>query len=175
MLARTLAFVGCVFAFVAVVVPREEAPAGYGAANSGTASADAAQQAQANSDWNAGDMTLQREGDGHFYASAMIDGAATRLMVDTGASVIALTGEDAAAAGLDWDDNDIQPIGRGASGTIYGVRARLSEVAIGNMVRRNVDAIIVPEGLDISLLGQSFLAQVGSVEINGDTMVLNGS
>ena len=43
------------------------------------------------------------------------------------------------------------------------------------MVRHNVDAVIIPDGLEISLLGQSYLAQIGSVEINGSQMVMSGN
>ena len=94
-------------------------------------------------------------------------------MVGTGASVIALTGRDAMAAGLYWDDSEITHIGSGASGAVYGVPVRLAEVEIGGMVRRNVDAVIIPEGLGISLLGQSYLRQVGAVEIAGNQMVFS--
>lgn len=125
--------------------------------------------------WYGGDEMLVRRGDGHFYAATRVNGAETRMLVDTGASVIALTGEDARAAGLYWNDNDIRPIGRGASGTVLGIPTRLDEVAIGYLIQRNVDAVIVPRGLDVSLLGQSYLGRLNRVEINGDTMQLSSS
>lgn len=118
-----------------------------------------------------GGHTLSRQFDGHFYASARVEGTGVRMMVDTGASVIALTGQDASAIGLHWNDTDVQPVARGANGTVYGVRAQLREVEIGGMVRRNVSAVIIPQGLDVSLLGQSYLSQIGSVEISGNEMV----
>lgn len=127
-----------------------------------------------NSDWYAGGHTLNRSSNGHFFANATIDGASVEMMVDTGASVIALTGSDASALGLSWDDSDVRHIGSGASGAVYGVPTRLSEVDIGGIAKRNVSAVIIPEGLDISLLGQSYLSQLGSVEIVDDQMVFNG-
>lgn len=175
MLGKTFGFVACVFAFVAVVVPRGESTdsAADGAAETRGADGKSSAQSPAGSDWFAGDHTLNRRSDGHFYASTSIDGSPVRMLVDTGASVIALTGADARAAGLHWDEEDVRPIGRGASGTVYGVPARLREVEVGGMVRSNVSAIIVPRGLDVSLLGQSYLSQIGAVEINGDTMVMS--
>ena len=128
----------------------------------------------ANSDWYSGSHTLSRDYDGHFYASANVNGRTIRMMVDTGASVIALTGSDARAAGLYWDQSEVQPIGRGASGDVYGVVRSLDVVDIGGFTRRNVRAIVVPEGLDVSLLGQSYLGQIASVEIQGDQMRLSG-
>lgn len=170
MIGRTLGFVACVFAFVAVVVPRDgdEQPADQAAPEKRGPTKGAA-----SSDWFAGDHTLNRQSNGHFYASASVDGVPVRMMIDTGASMIALTGSDARAIGLHWDDAEVRAIGRGASGNVYGVPIRLSEVEIGGMVRSNVDAVIVPSGLDVSLLGQSYLSQIGAVEINGDTMVMS--
>lgn len=172
MIGRTLGFVACVFAFVAVVVPREGEEQ-----STATAQPDSAKgtKGAASSDWYAGDHSLTRRGNGHFYTSATIDGSPINMMVDTGASVIALTGSDARAIGLHWDDSDVRPVGRGASGDVYGVATRLSEVEIGGMTRSNVDAIIIPRGLDVSLLGQSYLSRIGSVEINGDSMVMSNN
>ena len=129
----------------------------------------------ANSDWYSGSHTLNREYDGHFYASARVNGTSMRMMVDTGASVIALTGSDARAAGLNWSAGEVHPIGRGASGDVYGVVRTLDVVDIGGFTRRDVRAIIVPQGLDVSLLGQSYLGQIASVKIEGNRMVLSGA
>ena len=130
---------------------------------------------QSSTDWYSGDHTLERARDGHFYAEAYVSGTPIRMMVDTGASVIALTASDASAAGLYWDSSEVRHIGSGASGAVYGVPARLDQVEIGGIIRHNVDAVIIPEGLEISLLGQSYLSQINSVEINGGQMVMSGN
>lgn len=180
MIGRTLLFALGICAMAAAFVPGlTEAPvtqpdeAGTGQA-SGAAGQPVALNAanEASSDWYAGSHTLQRQPDGHFYADARISGTSLRMMVDTGASVIALTGADAAAAGLQWDPARIAPVGTGASGTVYGVNAVLDEVEIGGIIRRGVQAVIIPEGLAVSLLGQSYLAQIKSVEIADNKMVL---
>lgn len=123
------------------------------------------------SGWDNGQFSLLRQADGHFYADGAIQNAPTRFLVDTGASIIALTGADAQAAGLSWSDADISPIGTGASGVVYGVPTILAEVEIGGLTQRNVRAVIIPEGLEVSLLGQSFLSQISSVEIAQDRMI----
>ncbi len=172
----SFALLACGFAIVAVPSEdAEQAASEHTKKASSEASPFGGSQVRANSDWLAGDHTLDRQPDGHFYASAMVDGAPVRMMVDTGASVIALTGQDASAAGLYWDDSQIKEIGRGASGSVYGVRTRLNEVEIGGIVRRNVTAVIVPNGLDISLLGQSYLSQIGAVEIADNKMVMSAN
>ncbi|MDE1467196.1 retropepsin-like aspartic protease family protein [Aurantiacibacter sp. D1-12] len=118
------------------------------------------------------DVALDREPDGHFYADVSVDGVSSRMLVDTGASVIALTGEDAMAIGLFWDDSEVGPVAQGANGTVYGVHTRLRNVRLGNFEASDVEAMIIPEGLGISLLGQSFLSTINSVEIADNQMVL---
>lgn len=132
------------------------------------------QQANAGADWYDGGTTLDRGHNGHFYADAYVEGTRVNFMVDTGASVIALTGADAMAAGLHWDEAKVRPIGSGASGTVYGVEAMLKQVEVGGIVQQDVPAVIIPEGLEISLLGQSFLQRLNNVTIEGDRMVLGG-
>lgn len=115
---------------------------------------------------------LARHPDGHFYAEGNVDGARLRMLVDTGASMIALTGEDAEALGLTWDEASLKPIGRGANGVVMGVSVRLERIEVEGIEARDVEAAIIPEGLDVSLLGQSFLSKIENVEINGDEMRL---
>ena len=117
-------------------------------------------------------LTIKRHRDGHFYADVEIEGVTSRMLVDTGASVIALTGEDAAAMGLQWDESRVAPVARGANGPVYGVETSLPQVAAGGFEARDVRAVIVPEGLEVSLLGQSFLSTIGRVEIAGDRLLL---
>lgn len=116
---------------------------------------------------------LKREVDGHFYADAEVNGRDVRFLVDTGATSIALTGDDARALGLHWNDSDLRPIARGASGPVEGVPVMLSSVALGGIRANSMPAAIIPEGLDVSLLGQAFLSRAESIKINGDKMELN--
>lgn len=116
---------------------------------------------------------LERQMDGHFYADAAVNGSDVHFLVDTGASAIALTGDDARSLGLQWNDNDLMPIGRGASGTVMGVPVTLSSVELGGIRAQSVQGAIIPEGLDVSLLGQSFLSKAESIKINDNKMELN--
>lgn len=118
-------------------------------------------------------VELERETDGHFYAAADVDGTPVRLMVDTGASMIALSATDARKLGFDWNASELQHVGRGVNGDVLGKPVKLDSVTVGDLQADNVEAVIVPEGLDVSLLGQSFLSQVENVQIEGDRMTLN--
>ena len=124
--------------------------------------------------WYAGETVLERAGDGHFYAEASVEGQPVLFLVDTGASVVALTGDDAAELGLSWNDSELRRIGQGASGTVHGIDITIGELTLGGFRGRNVPAVIIPEGLPISLLGQSFLSRIENVEIASDRMVLAG-
>lgn len=123
--------------------------------------------------WPEDDTRLVRQQDGHFYADVLVDDYPVRMMVDTGASVIALTGADAEALGLSWSDSDIRPVAQGASGPVYGLPATIDRMQVGRHEARQVAAMIIPEGLAISLLGQSFLGRIGRVEIAGGEMILS--
>ena len=118
-------------------------------------------------------FTLDRALDGHFYADVAVGGQATRMMVDTGASVIALTGADAAALGISWDEAEVSEVARGANGPILGVLTVLPLVELGSFTAKDVSALIIPDGLSVSLLGQSFLSKIGKVEIAADQMVMS--
>lgn len=122
-----------------------------------------------------GATELRRAGDGHFYAGVNTNGRPITMLVDTGASVVALTGADARAAGLHWNPAQLGVVAQGAGGPIRGIALRLDRVTLGSHEARNVEAVIIPEGLPISLLGQSFLATIEPVRIEKDRMVLGGA
>lgn len=123
---------------------------------------------------NGGETRLTRDDDGHFYADVEVDGRTVEMMVDTGASFIALTPEDADRAGVGWHENDAVVVGKGASGEVRGVPVVLDEVEVGDHRARDVQAAVIVDGLEVSLLGQSFLRHVDTVRIDGDRMVLEG-
>jgi aspartyl protease family protein len=112
---------------------------------------------------------ILRAADGHFYVDAQVNGASVRFLVDTGASVVALTGADARRAGIALPST--RASARGAGGVIEVIPVTIDRVAIGPLEARDVRAAVADQ-LQVSLLGQSYLERVGSVEISGDRMVL---
>lgn len=116
-------------------------------------------------------LTLRRQWDGHFYADAQINGTSIRMLVDTGASTIALSRDDARRAGVGISIGMPTIVGRGASGDVKGEYVTLDRVSLGGESAQGVSAIVL-DGGEKSLLGQSFLSKFESVEIKGDTMVL---
>jgi aspartyl protease family protein len=112
---------------------------------------------------------LRRAADSHFYANASVNGAPIRFVVDTGASAVVLTRADAARAGIRAGQERVS--GMGVGGVVMLAPVTVDQLTIGTLTARNVDAMIADD-LPISLLGQSFLEQVASVEIRGDRMTL---
>jgi aspartyl protease family protein len=112
---------------------------------------------------------LTRSPDGHFYADAQVNGARIEFMVDTGATIVALTREDAQSAGIALGSE--RAMVRGVGGAVEVIPVTVDRIAIGALEARNVQAAVVDD-LGVSLLGQSFLSRVGSVEIRDDRMVL---
>jgi aspartyl protease family protein len=120
------------------------------------------------------EMVVQRQPNGHFYVDGTVNGQSVRFLIDTGATSVALTAEDASRVGLPFSTAEFQQIGYGASGPVMGKQVTLSSVALGRNEVTDVRAVIMADapGLNISLLGQSYLERIGSVQISGDEMVL---
>ncbi len=116
------------------------------------------------------EVSIPRAPDGKFYAQASVNGAAVRFLVDTGASGVVLTAEDARRVGLGTGDYSAQ--GRGAGGVVRLRPVTLQRLAVGTLAADNLAAMVAEDQLPVSLLGQTWLARVSSVTIAGDRMVL---
>jgi aspartyl protease family protein len=118
-----------------------------------------------------GSIALERNSDGHFYADVRINGNAVHMLIDTGAGGIALSRDDARAAGLATSIGMNDVVGEGADGAVHGEYVKLDRVELGPLSAPGLDAVVLNSGQQ-SLLGQSFLAKFSSVQIEGDRMVL---
>lgn len=112
---------------------------------------------------------------GHFLVRPRIEGAELVMLVDTGASVIALTAEDAARAGIRPGPGDFTVTVSTANGTVAVAPVRLREVRVGEIVVRDVEASVMPPGrLGTSLLGMSFLRRLRGFDIADGRLTLRG-
>jgi aspartyl protease family protein len=117
------------------------------------------------------EVTLQRSSDRHFYAEAEINGKPVRFLVDTGASEIALTEEDAAKAGIAVDPARYELLGQGASGIVRGQYVELKRLKLDGIAQEDAKAVVI-QGATISLLGQPFLEDVDEIVIRKGEMIL---
>jgi aspartyl protease family protein len=115
---------------------------------------------------------VRRSPNGHFFVTALVNGQPVRFVVDTGATTVALTVEDARRVGVPFDQASFEVIGQGAAGPVRGQALHLSSVELDGKERLHVGAVVI-EGGDISLLGQTYLGRLSNVQMRGDEMVLN--
>ena len=112
---------------------------------------------------------------GHYIVHPSVDNYRIKMMVDTGASVVALTAADARALGIKADASARKVTLATANGTVTGFRTLLREIRLGDIFVRNVDAVVLPErALAISLLGNSFLSKLQGYEVQTGRMELRG-
>jgi aspartyl protease family protein len=118
---------------------------------------------------------VARTGSGDFAISALINGARVHMVVDTGATSVVLTAEDAKAAGLPLALLNYTVNIETANGRARAAPVTLDRISMGELEERSVEALVVQPGqLRTSLLGMSFLNRLQSWQVNGDRLVLKG-
>lgn len=120
-------------------------------------------------------VEIGRNSAGDFAISAQINGARVAMVLDTGASAVVLTHDDAKAAGLPLEVLNYTVNIDTANGRTRAAPVTLDRLAIGGLTERSVEALVVQPGqLKMSLLGMSFLNRLQSFEVSGDRVVLKG-
>jgi aspartyl protease family protein len=118
-------------------------------------------------------VMVMRDGDGHFVVRAGVDGVPMTMLVDTGASLVTLTPQDAATIGIDMVTLDFTTAIQTANGMIRAAPITIHRLSIGTIERQDVKALVAPPGaLEQSLLGMSFLNLLSGYAISGDRLVL---
>ena len=118
---------------------------------------------------------VARTSSGDFAISAQINGARVHMVVDTGATSVVLTAEDAKAAGLPLALLNYTVNIETANGRARAAPVTLDRIAMGELEERSVEALVVQPGqLRTSLLGMSFLNRLQSWQVNGDRLMLKG-
>ncbi|MBI3897812.1 MAG: TIGR02281 family clan AA aspartic protease [Gammaproteobacteria bacterium] len=120
----------------------------------------------------AASVTLWAEPSGHFYADGMINGRPVKMMVDTGATSIAMSGTDAKRLGIDYQRFGSGGYANTAGGVVKTYRLTLESVQVGPITLYNVDAGVVEGNFPREiLLGMSFLSRL-SMKRDGNQMEL---
>lgn len=120
-------------------------------------------------------VAVARTSGGDFAINAQINGARIAMVLDTGASSVVLTREDARAAGLPLEVLEYKVNIDTANGRTRAAPVTLDRVAVGSLVERSIEALVAQPGtLKTSLLGMSFLNRLQSWEVRGDRLVLHG-
>ncbi|MBX3480267.1 MAG: TIGR02281 family clan AA aspartic protease [Caulobacter sp.] len=115
---------------------------------------------------------VTKAADGHYWATADVNGSAVRFLVDTGATAVALTADDARRLGLNLTDLDYAVAVTTAAGKTRAAQVKLRSVTIAGARVENVDALVLEGGLKTSLLGMSYLGRLSSFEATRTALIL---
>lgn len=110
--------------------------------------------------------------DGHFWVRANIAGVERRMLVDSGATVTALSEETATAAGLTPRKEAFPVLLRTANGTIQAQTAELPELRFGTIVARELPVVVSPAFGGTDVIGMNFLSRLQSWRVEGRTLIL---
>lgn len=116
-------------------------------------------------------VVLSAGSGGHFFAQGQINGQTVQMVVDTGASVVALSMSDAQRIGLNYQNGQHTRIST-ANGIIPAWRVKLGSLRVGDVLVYDVDAVVTSGSMPYVLLGNSYLSRFQMTRTN-DQMVLD--
>ncbi len=119
-------------------------------------------------------IPLRREGNS-YYATAVINGKAQEMIVDTGASSVVLPYKVAVECGWKPEDSTITIIATVADGSkVKSKLAVLDSVRVGKFKAEHVECCVLPEDAKNAplLLGMTFLSKF-NFSINGNELILS--
>ena len=110
--------------------------------------------------------------DGHFWIEALVNGEPRRFLVDTGATLTAVSAEFASASGIEPTPGRMPVQLRTANGAMPAHLATIDRLAFGNIVARDLDAVIAPGIGDMNVLGMNFLSRLKSWRVEDGELIL---
>ena len=119
-----------------------------------------------------GETRVEMSRDGHFWLRAEINGHPANFLVDTGATLTAISAETAAAAGLEEREGGLPVRMQTANGSVAADLTTIDELRFGNVAARGLDAIIAPGLGPTNVIGMNLLSRLASWRVEGDTMIL---
>ncbi len=120
----------------------------------------------------ANEIGLRRARDGHFYVDADVNGARIHFLVDTGATLVVLSPDDAQAAGLRPVGQDFSGRASTANGVTRVAPVTLREIGVQQLAFYDVPAAVIEQPMPVSLLGMSFLSRLQGYETRDDELIL---
>ncbi|MCB1449732.1 MAG: TIGR02281 family clan AA aspartic protease [Nitratireductor sp.] len=116
---------------------------------------------------------INRDRSGHYVARVKMNGRSTEVLVDTGATLVAINESTARRLGIRLTPADFKYTVRTANGTTKAAAAMIDEIQIGRVIVKNVEASVSKDGsLNVVLLGMSFLNKLKKFEIESDKLIL---
>ena len=119
-----------------------------------------------------GEATAMKGEDGHYWAEATVNGTPVHFLVDTGASAVALSAEDAEHLGLQPANLTYDYTVNTASGQARAAKVKLASIDVGGAQVNDVEAFVIDKGLTTSLLGMTYLGRLSKFEATQDAIIL---
>ena len=116
--------------------------------------------------------TIHKSSDGHYWAEGSVNGEPVRFLVDTGATAVALTAQDAQRVGFNPAELHYGYKVVTAAGQVRAAAVKLSSVTVAGARLDNVDALVIEKGLDTSLLGMTYLGRLASFQATRQALIL---
>lgn len=110
--------------------------------------------------------------DGHFWAQVSVNGVERRMLIDSGATVTAISEETARAAGIDTGTGAFPVTIRTANGTVEARRGTADTVQVGSISTDDLGVVVSPAFGEVDVIGMNFLSRLGSWRVEGRTLIL---
>ena len=120
-----------------------------------------------------GVVRIAKSDDGHFWASAEINGVHRRMLIDSGATTTAISVGTAAAAKLDLGESPFGTILSTANGNVAATRATIRDLEVGSITTHDLPVVVSPAFGDTDVLGMNFLSRLRSWRVEGDVLILD--
>lgn len=118
------------------------------------------------------ELRVAMAGDGHFWVRATVNGVERRMLIDSGATITALSASTARKAHVDTAAGIAPVVLQTANGAAPATTGRVDELRVGNIVARNLRIVTSPGLGDMDVLGMNFLSRLQSWRVEGRTLIL---
>ena len=118
------------------------------------------------------ELRVKMAADGHFWVNASINGVKRRMLIDSGATVTAISDGTATSAGVTSGTNLAPVMLRTANGVAPARTGSIDELKVGNIVARNLKVVTAPGLGNLDVLGMNFLSKLQSWRVEDGTLVL---
>jgi aspartyl protease family protein len=118
------------------------------------------------------ELRVPMAADGHFWVRASVNGVERRMLIDSGATVTAISQRTAHAARVDTGLGLAPVVLQTANGAAPAETGTIDELKVGNIVARNLKVVSSPGLGDLDVLGMNFLSKLEGWRVEGRTLVL---
>jgi aspartyl protease family protein len=119
-----------------------------------------------------GEVRIKMASDGHFWANVSINGIKRRMLIDSGATITAISQETATAASVDKGSGLVPVVLQTANGAARAEAGTLKALQVGNITASNLKVVVSPALGRLDVLGMNFLSKLASWRVEGDTLIL---